>query len=136
MSSEELHSALAEIPAIDSAVLNTTGTGSFGLGDAGYVAKPYARLVAEGLSQARALMGQEIDAGQGSVIRKIIELTAIENARTYALLGQVLDNLTVPTATGNGLDRLGQELGRRAVLAGAVGIRARLRRQPAVSPCN
>jgi hypothetical protein len=111
MSTEDLHRALADIPAIDASVLNSTGSGSYGLGDAGYVAKPYARLVAEGLSHARALMGQEIDAGPGSVIRKIIEMTAIEQARTYALLGQAVDDLTVPTARGSGLDRLGEELG-------------------------
>lgn len=108
---DDINRALAALPTIDASVLNTSGSGPYGLSDAGYTAKPYARLVAEGLANARTLMGAEVDVGQGSVIRKLIELTAIENARTYALIGGLVDDLTVPTARGEGLDRLGEELG-------------------------
>ena len=103
--------ALAELPAIDASVLNTSGSPDYGLTDAGFVPKPYGRLLAEGLALARSLLGADIDVGPGSVVRKLIELSAVEASRTYAMLGGIVDDLTVPTARGEGLDRLGRELG-------------------------
>lgn len=111
MSNENISKILSDLPAIDSSILGSTGNGPYGLTDSGYLPKPYARLVSEGLANARALMGAEVDVGPGSVIRKLIELVAIEQSRAYAMLGAVVDDLTVPTARAEGLDRLGGELG-------------------------
>lgn len=108
---DDISQALAELPSIDSSVLNSSGSGPYGLTDTGFAPKPYARLLAEGLALARTLFGNDVSVGPGSVIRKLIELTAVENSRTYAMLGGVVDDLTVPTARGEGLDRLGRELG-------------------------
>jgi hypothetical protein len=111
MSNADISKILSDLPAIDASVLGSTDNGPYGLTDSGYLPKPYARLVSEGLANARALMGAEVDVGPGSVIRKLIELTAIEHARSYAMLGAVVDDLTVPTARAEGLDRRGDELG-------------------------
>lgn len=102
---------LAELPAIDWDTLLSTAQAPYGLTDAGYLPKPYGRLLAEGLALAEKLFGPEIDIAPGSVIRKLVEMSAVEHARTYALLAGVIDNLTVPTATGDALSRLGEELG-------------------------
>ncbi|RUN74792.1 hypothetical protein EJC47_19750 [Sphingomonas sp. TF3] len=118
---DDINQALADLPAIDASVLNSSGSGPYGMTDAGYLPKPYARLVAEGLANARALMGADVDAGQGSVIRKLIEMTAIEHARLYTLVGSLVDDLTIPTARGEGLDRLGGELGLPRPFATAAG---------------
>ena len=106
-----IKSELAEITAIDHTTLLSTATGEYGLTDTGFAAKPYGRLVTEQLALARRLFGTDIDIGPGSVIRRIIELSAVEHARTYTMLGGIVDDQTVPTARGQALDRLGQELG-------------------------
>lgn len=118
---DDINLALADLPSIGASVLNSTGSGPYGLTDAGYLAKPYARLVAEGLANARALMGAEVDVGPGSVIRKLIEMVSIEHARAYTAIGAMIDDLTVSTARGEGLDRLGSELGFPRPFAAAAG---------------
>lgn len=108
---DDVKRALAELPAIDWDTLLTTASGPYGITDAGYLPKPYARLLAESLALARNLLGPEVDVAPGSVIRKLLEMSALEHARTYALLANVIDDLTVPTARGDALTRLGEELG-------------------------
>lgn len=112
---------LAEITAIDHTTLLSTAAGDYGLTDAGFFAKPYGRLVAEGLALARRLFGNDIDIGPGSVIRRIVELSAVEQARTYTVLAGIVDDQTVPTARGQALDRLGEELGLPRPFAAAIG---------------
>jgi hypothetical protein len=106
-----IKSELAEIAAIDHTTLLSTSSGEYGLTETGFVAKPFGRLVTEQLALARRMFGADIDIGPGSVLRRVIELSAVEHARTYAMLGAMVDDQTVPTARGRGLDRLGEELG-------------------------
>lgn len=101
----------ADVQAIDRALLRDTGSGDYGLTDLGFVPKPYARLLAESLALAQELLGADIDIRQGSVIRKLLELSSLEHARTQAMLAAMYDDLTVGTAKGAGLSRLGDELG-------------------------
>ncbi|MCF2872546.1 baseplate J/gp47 family protein [Octadecabacter sp. G9-8] len=102
---------LAEIAAIDAAQLLDTGSDVYGLQPGGFVPKPYGRIVAEQLALAQRLFGSDVDLAAGSVIRRICELTSAEHARTYQTLSGINDDQTVPTARGQGLDRLGEELG-------------------------
>ena len=111
MTDSTLKSELAEIPAIDWETLLATDSAPYGLTDAGFLPKPYGRLLAEGLALSRDLFGDEIDLERGTVIRKLIELSALENARTYTMMAGIVDNLTIPTAMGAALSRLGQEVG-------------------------
>lgn len=111
MTDDTLKTELAEIPAIDWDDLLTTSAAPYGLTDAGYLPKPYGRIVAEGLALARELFGTDIDLEQGTVVRKLIEMSALESARTYAMMAGIVDDLTVPTARGAALSRLGEELG-------------------------
>jgi len=101
----------ADVLAVDAAVMRSTGSGQFGLTANGFVAKPFARLLAEKLALARSLFGDDMDLGSGSVIRKLLEVTALEDARTWAALSSMYDNSFVSTATGEALSRLGEELG-------------------------
>jgi hypothetical protein len=100
-----------DILAIDESVITSTGSTGFGITDSGFVAKPYARLLAEKLATARALLGEDLDLTAGSVIRKLLEVTALEDARTWAALSSWYDNSFVVSAAGFALDRLGEELG-------------------------
>lgn len=106
-----IQESLADITAIDYTTLLDSGAGPYGLTDAGFVPKPVGRLISEQLALAKQLFGADVDLGPGSVIRRIVELTAVEHARSYAMLAGVVDNQTVPTARGQALDRLGEELG-------------------------
>jgi len=102
---------LADITAIDPETLLDTGAGPYGLTDAGFVPKPMGRLVSEQMALAQEMFGADVDLSPGSVIRRIVELTAVEHARSYTLLAGLQDNQSVPTARGQALDRLGEELG-------------------------
>jgi hypothetical protein len=102
---------IADVLAVDAAVLRATGADSFGVTADGFAPKPFARLLAEKLALARALLGDDLDLSSGSAVRKLLELTALEDARTWAALAAMYDNSFVSTATGEALSRLGEELG-------------------------
>jgi hypothetical protein len=101
----------ADVLAVDAAVLTATGSAGFGITTEGFVAKPFARLLAEKLALARALFGDDLDLTSGSAVRKLLEVSALEDARTWAALAAMYDNAFIGTATGEALSRLGAELG-------------------------
>ncbi|MEQ8766309.1 MAG: hypothetical protein RL885_20510, partial [Planctomycetota bacterium] len=108
MTTNELKKALAEVPSIDWDTLLSTESAPYGLTEVGYLPKPYARLLSEGLALAERLFGPELDTSRGSVVRKLVEMASLEHARTYALIGGVIDDLTVPTARGDALSPRGK----------------------------
>jgi Baseplate J-like protein len=101
----------ADVLAIDAAVLRSTDAPEYGITTRGFVPKPFARLLAEKLALARELFGQDLDLTAGSLIRKLLEVSALEESRTWAALGSMYDNAFVVSATGEALSRLGEELG-------------------------
>jgi hypothetical protein len=101
----------ADVLAIDAAVARTTGADGFGITRDGFVPKPFARLLAEKLALARALFGNELDLGSGSAVRKLLEVSALEDWRTWSALSGIYDNSFVPSARGDALSRLGEEVG-------------------------
>lgn len=102
---------IADVLAIDESVARSSGPGQFGVTNDGFMPKPFARLLAEKLSLARALFGNDLDLTSGSVIRKLLEVSALEDARTWAALASMYDNSFVVSAAGEALSRLGDELG-------------------------
>ena len=64
--------------------------------------KSFARLLAEKLALARALLGDDLDLGSGSAIRKLLEVSALEDARTWAALATIYDNSFVGSAARRG----------------------------------
>ena len=101
----------ADVVAVDEELARTTGAPGYGLTDTGFVPKPFARILAEKLALARAVFGSDIDLTSASAIRKILEVTALEDARTWAALAAMYDNQFVSSARGEALSRLGEELG-------------------------
>lgn len=91
--------------------LRDSAGGPYGLRDDGFVPKPYARLVAEGLARAQQFFGDDIDLQPGSVIRRLIEMSSLEHARSYLELGRLYDASFVSSASGVSLSKLGDELG-------------------------
>jgi uncharacterized phage protein gp47/JayE len=102
---------LAEILAIDDEVTRSTGSDSFGVTPAGFLPKPFTRLLAERVALARRLIDADLDLSSGSVLRKLLEISALEDARTWAALGALYDDCFAGTARGRALSDLGAELG-------------------------
>ncbi|MDB5370563.1 MAG: putative baseplate assembly protein [Roseomonas sp.] len=100
-----------EVLAIDEALLRASGSAGFGVTGSGFAAKPFARLLAEKLALARTLLGPEADLSSGSVVRKLLEITALEDARQWSALAAIYDDMFVSSARGAGLTALGEELG-------------------------
>src|SRR2546426_3603163 len=101
----------ADVLAVDQAIQQSTGAGTYGLTESGFAPKPFARLLAEKLALARTLLGEDIDLSSGSAIRKLLEVAALEDARTWTALAAMYDAQYVSTATGEALSRLGEEQG-------------------------
>lgn len=94
------------------ALARSTASGlDHGVTPAGFVPKPLARILDEKIALARALFGADIDLTSGSVLRTLLELTSVEDARLWTHLGLVYDDNFVATARGDALSRLGAELG-------------------------
>src|SRR5262245_30261629 len=100
-----------DVLSVDDAVARSTEAGDYGLTDTGFVPKPFSRLLAEKLALARSLFGSDIDLAAGSALRKILEVSALEDARTWAALASMYDNQYVSSARGEALSRLGGEIG-------------------------
>jgi hypothetical protein len=102
---------LSSILAIDATVTGSTGSPGFGVTDTGFVAKPFARLLAEKLALAKGLFGDDVDLLSGSVHRKFLELSALEDARTWAAIAAMYDGQYAVSATRDALSRIGDDLG-------------------------
>jgi hypothetical protein len=102
---------LTEVLAVDDAVTRSTGSASFGVTGAGFLAKPFTRLLAEKLALARQLIDPDLDLSSGSVLRKLLEVSALEDARTWAALGAAYDDSFAVSARGRALSAIGAELG-------------------------
>jgi hypothetical protein len=63
----------ADVLAVDATVQRATDSAGFGITQAGFVPKPFARLLAEKLALAQQLLGDDIDLTSGSVLRRILE---------------------------------------------------------------
>jgi hypothetical protein len=105
------HIETADVLAVDAAIAQATGSAGFGITQGGFVPKPFARLLAEKLALGRELFDDSLDLGSGSAIRKLLEIAALEDARTWAALAGIYDNSFVASATGEALSRLGDGLG-------------------------
>src|SRR3954454_11269486 len=102
---------LTDVLAVDDSVTRSSGSGTFGVTEAGFLPKPFTRLLAEKIALAQQLIDPAVDLSSGSVLRKLLEVTALEDARTWAALAAEYDDSFVSTARGRALSELGEELG-------------------------
>src|SRR5262245_18612013 len=100
-----------QVLAIDDSIQRSTGADGFGITTTGFVPKPFGRLLTEKLALARALFGQDIDLTSSSVLRKLLEITSLEDARLWSGLAAAYDDMFIVTAIGDALSRHGAELG-------------------------
>ncbi|MDA0160863.1 baseplate J/gp47 family protein [Solirubrobacter ginsenosidimutans] len=104
-------SDVQDVLAIDAEAIRSTASEGFGITGTGFVPKSFARLLTEKLATARLLFGDDVDLASGSVLRKVLELAALEDARLWAAVGSVYDDGYVVSARGAALSRLGEDLG-------------------------
>jgi hypothetical protein len=102
---------LTEVLAIDDEVTRSTASAGFGVTTAGFLPKPFTRLLAERIAVARQLIDADLDLSSGSVLRKLLEISALEDARTWTAIGALYDDCFVGTARGMALGELGAEVG-------------------------
>jgi hypothetical protein len=94
-------------------ITNSTGndTVSYGVTSAGFIVKPFQVILQEAYARAQLLLGSDIDLRSSSTIRKLLELTSLEDALSWMQLDDVYNSAFVATASGQALDRLGTDLG-------------------------
>jgi uncharacterized phage protein gp47/JayE len=109
--SDETSIDLTDVLAVDDTVTRSTGSANFGVTQGGFLPKPFTRLLAEKIALAQQLIDPAVDLSSGSVVRKLLEVTALEDARTWAALAAEYDDSFVSTARGRALSILGDELG-------------------------
>ncbi|MFE5720442.1 baseplate J/gp47 family protein [Streptomyces erythrochromogenes] len=83
----------------------------FGVTPQGFVRKEFATLVAEAAGRARAVFGEDLDLSPTSPLLKILQVTAAEDARLWRRLEDLYYSRFLSSATGEDLDRLGEDLG-------------------------
>src|SRR5512145_2907212 len=89
---------VADVLAVDAAIQASSGAAAYGLLPSGFVPKPFSRILAEKLALAQTLFGGNVDLTSGSAIRKLVEVSALEDARTWSALGAVYDSMFVSSA--------------------------------------
>lgn len=109
--SDSVDNEAIEALELSPAILRSTDSPGFGITAAGFSPKPFARILAEKLVLARALLGEGADLGSGSVLRKLLEVSSLEDARLWAQLAETYDDMYIASARNQALDRLGEELG-------------------------
>jgi hypothetical protein len=102
---------VADVLAVDASIQTASGAEGYGLLPSGFVPKPFSRLLAEKLALTQRLCGAEVDITSGSAIRKLLEVSALEDARLWSALAATYDSGFVATAAGDALTRLGTGLG-------------------------
>jgi uncharacterized phage protein gp47/JayE len=84
----------------------------YGVTDRGFVVKPFQAIVNDAFSRAQLLFGPDIDLRSSSSIRKLLELTSLEDALSWMQLDDVYHSMFLASAAGAALDLLGSDLGR------------------------
>ena len=87
------------------------GVAPYGVTDDGYVVKGLDVVLAESLARARAAFGPDVDLTVTSPLRKILEVTAAEDAELWKRLEAGYYAGFVSTADGASLDLLGEDIG-------------------------
>ena len=83
----------------------------YGVTQSGFKIKPFATILAEKAERARQMFGADVDLRSTSVLRKLLEITSYEDLEVWKVLEQQFYSNFLSTASGEALDRLGEDLG-------------------------
>jgi hypothetical protein len=111
---------MANNTAITSGASNDTVP--YGVTTQGFIVKPFKAILEDAFARAKLLFGPDIDLRSSSSVRKLLELTSLEDALSWMQLDDVYHSTFVATAGGQALDRLGTDLGLDRSFAFASGV--------------
>src|SRR5262245_49311255 len=97
--------------AADGSTSNTDSV-PYGVTDRGFIVKPFQAILNDAFSRAKLLFGPDVDLRSSSSIRKLLELTSLQDALSWMRLDDVYHSRFLATAVGSALDLLGSDLGR------------------------
>jgi uncharacterized phage protein gp47/JayE len=83
----------------------------FGVTAEGFVLRGFDVILADSMARARAMFGDAVDLSSTSALRKILEVTADEDARLWRNLEDVYYSNFLAVAIGDDLDLLGDNVG-------------------------
>src|SRR3712207_6250680 len=83
----------------------------YGVTPAGFAPKPLGTILDESFARAREMFGADVDLRSSSPLRKILELSAAEDALLWMKLEDQYYSNFIPSANGRQLDHLGYDLG-------------------------
>jgi phage-related baseplate assembly protein len=83
----------------------------FGVTAAGFALKRFDVILAEAMARARELFGDDLDLSATSPVRKILEVTASEDAALWRRLEDLYYSSFLSSAVGDDLDLLGDDVG-------------------------
>jgi hypothetical protein len=83
----------------------------FGITQEGFVLKPFGTILEESMARARAMFGDDVDLKETSAIRKLLEVSAAEDAALWQRLEELYYSNFASTAVGDELELIGENVG-------------------------
>ena len=83
----------------------------FGVGADGFVLKPFDAILGDSMGRARGVFGVDVDLTPTSPLRKILDLTAAEDAALWQRLEELYYSAFASSAIGDELDLIGENVG-------------------------
>jgi uncharacterized phage protein gp47/JayE len=83
----------------------------FGVTDDGFVLKPFDAILGDSMGRARGAFGVDVDLTPTSPLRKILDLTASEDAALWQRLEELYYSAFASSAIGDELDLIGENVG-------------------------
>jgi uncharacterized phage protein gp47/JayE len=96
-------------------------TSVYGVGADGFDLKPFDVILVESLLRARDVFGSDLDVSSTSPIRKLLDVTAAEDAELWKRMEDLYYANFISTAIGPSLDLLGEDVGVERNLRHSVG---------------
>ena len=93
----------------------------YGVTRSGFVVKPIAAILEDKAARAREMFGSDVDLRSTSALRKLLDVSAAEDAELWKRLEQQYYANFVSTASGDALDLLGEDVGVRRPFRFATG---------------
>ena len=83
----------------------------FGITRSGFSIKPFQTILEEKAARAREMFGADIDLRSTSALRKILDISSAEDQELWKRMEQLYYSNFISTASGESLDRLGEDVG-------------------------
>src|SRR5258707_12809003 len=83
----------------------------FGVTQKGFVIKPLAAILQDKFDRAQAMFGGDVDLRSTSSLRKILDISSAEDLNLWKGMEQFYYSNFISTASGDGLDLLGEDMG-------------------------